>query len=284
VLAGAINLVNIPAVDLLLMVYIASRLIPNFSSLVRNYQYVISTLPSFDGITNLLHDAQKHRENCTNKIPLQKDPTQAIRFDKVDFSHDESTPIFNQYSCEIPINKTTSIIGLSGRGKTTLVELLLGLVKPQAGKIYIDDVDLMQLNYQDWRNRVAYIPQENFLFNTTIRQNLLWSNPDTTDEDLYTALHSAACSFVFNLPKGLDTVVGNQGGRLSGGERQRLALARALVRKPRLLILDEATNALDTANEQLVRQALERLCHTITIVIIAHNPVLHELADHTLTI
>ncbi|GAB2552040.1 ATP-binding cassette domain-containing protein [Spirosoma aerophilum] len=285
ILVGAIRFLHIPVIDLLVMVFIASRLIPNFSSLARNYQYILSTLPAYTGVTDLLRKAQSNREeDNAQKVSLQSPPTQAIRFNKVDFSYDQDTPIFNQFTYELPINKTTSIIGVSGRGKTTLVELILGLQKPRAGEIFIDSIDLAHINQKDWRSMIAYIPQESFLFNATIRQNLLWVNPDASDEALHTALCSAACSFVFDLPEGLDTLVGDQGGRLSGGERQRLALARALLRHPRLLILDEATNALDANNEKLIKDALEQIKHKTTILIIAHNPYLHELADQTLVI
>lgn len=284
VLVCAILLISIPPVDLLLMTYIATRLIPNFSSIVRNYQYLLNTLPAYEGVMTLLREVQKHQEINTHKQPLTNVPIQAIRFENVGFYYEPDKPIFEHFTCEILINKTTSIIGVSGRGKTTLLELLLGLLKPQVGQICIDNVDLAQLNLDDWRSLIAYIPQECFLFNATIRQNLLWAKPNATDNELKVALCSAAGEFVFDLPDSLETVVGDQGIRLSGGERQRLALARALLRGPRILILDEATNALDTYNERLIKIAIDKLKGTITILIIAHNSYFHESTDKKLVL
>ena len=284
VLVCAILLISIPPVDLLLMTYIATRLIPNFSSIVRNYQYLLNTLPAYEGVMTLLHEVQKHQEINTHKQPLTNVPVQAIRFENVGFYYEPDKPIFEHFTCEIPINQTTSIIGPSGRGKTTLLELLLGLLKPQVGQICIDNVDLAQLNLDDWRSFIAYIPQDCFLFNTTIRQNLLWAKPNATNDELKVALYSAAGEFVFDLPNGLETVVGDQGIRLSGGERQRIALARALLRGPRILILDEATNALDTDNERLIKTVIDKLKGTVTILIIAHNPYLHGSSDKKLVL
>ena len=284
VLVCAIHIINIPTVDLLLMVYIASRLVPNFSSLGRNYQYLVSTLPSYNGVTSLLLEAKNHKEDNTGKQPLINFPSHTIRFENVGFCYDSDRSIFDNLNCEIRINKTTSIIGASGVGKTTLLELILGLLKPKEGKIYIDNVNLAHINLDDWRTLIAYIPQECFLFNTTIRQNLLWAKPKATDDDLKNALWAAAGGFVFTLPGGLETIVGDQGIRLSGGERQRIALARALLRQPRILILDEATNALDIDNERLIKEAIDRLKGKITMLIIAHNQYLHENSDEVLVL
>ena len=281
VLVWSIQVAHIPMVDLLLMVYIASKLLPNFSALVRNYQHVLNTLPSCEGVFGLLHDTKQHKEQ-DNPEPLTAFPQQAIRFVNVDFRYESDKPIFNGLNCLIPINKTTSIVGGSGRGKTTLVELLLGLLKPQQGEIWIDNTNLACVNLRDWRNTTAYIPQECFLFNTTIRENLLWAKPDATEADLRVTLEQVAGNFVFELPNGLETVVGNQGIRLSGGERQRIALARAILRAPKLLILDEATNALDSANELIIKRTIDQLKGKTTILLIAHSDYLHEGADETI--
>jgi ATP-binding cassette subfamily C protein len=130
-----------------------------------------------------------------------------------------------------------------------------------------------------WRQHVAYVPQEAFLFHDSIRQNLLWGQPAASDADLHQALKNAAADFVFALPNGLDTVVGDGGVRLSGGERQRIALARALLRRPSLLILDEATSALDVDNEARIRRAIEQLHGNLTVVIIGHRLPTLEHAD-----
>jgi ATP-binding cassette subfamily C protein len=282
ILIWAIKVVHMPVVDLLLMIYIASKLLPTISSLIRVLQYTLNTLPSYEGVTNLLLKSRQNQEENDDKLPVNEFPKKSIKFSKIDFRYDEEKPILNNFSCEIEVNKTTSILGASGRGKTTLVELLLGLLKPQSGKVLLDNIDLNEVNLTDWRNMTAYIPQECFLFNATIRENLLWVKPEATEAELHEVLKLVAGEFVFTLPNGLDTNVGDQGVRLSGGERQRIALARAILRNPKILILDEATNALDTSNELIIKKAIDHLKGKITILIIAHNQYLHDGADETI--
>ena len=283
VLIWSIQVAHIPMVDLLLMVYIASKLLPNFSTLVRNYQYMLNTLPSCEGVFGLLHSTKQHKEEDNSELSTTF-PQEAIRFVNVGFCYESDKPIFDGFNCVIPVNKTTSITGVSGQGKTTLVELLLGLLKPQQGEIWIDNTNLASVNLRNWRNATAYIPQECFLFHTTIRQNLLWAKPDATELDLRVVLKLVAGDFVFGLPSGLETVVGDQGIRLSGGERQRIALARAMLRAPKLLILDEATNALDSVNELLIKQTIDQLKGKVTILLIAHSDYLHGGADKTIVL
>ena len=160
----------------------------------------------------------------------------------------------------------------------------MGLLRPQAGKILIGGIELEKLNLAQWRSSIAYIPQECFLFHTTILKNLLWAKADSTADEIRAALESAGCGFVYELPLGLATVVGDQGIRLSGGERQRIALARALLRRPQILILDEATNALDDANEQLIKEAIDRLRGKATILIISHVQTLYTGADNIINL
>ncbi len=283
VLIWSIQIAHTPMVDLLVMVYIASKLLPNFSLLVRNYQYALNALPSCEGVLGLLHDTKQRREQH-NPEPLTTFPQQAIRFVNVGFRYESDKPIFDGFNCVIPVNETTSIVGASGQGKTTLVDLLLGLLKPQQGEIWIDNTNLARVNLRDWRSTTAYIPQECFLFHTTIRENLLWAKPDATESDLRDVLKQVAGDFVFGLPKGMETVVGDQGIRLSGGERQRIALARAMLRAPKLLILDEATNALDSANELIIKRAIDQLKGKATILLIAHSDYLHTGANQTLVL
>lgn len=166
----------------------------------------------------------------------------------------------------------TAIVGKSGAGKSTLIDLLMGLLQPEKGQVLLDGIPLNGDNVNAWRRALSYVPQEPFLFNVSIRENLLLVEPRANEKQLWEALEfAAAAEFVKKLPQGLDTHIGDRGVRLSGGERQRLVLARAILRKPEILILDEATSALDTENEAKIQEALEQLKGTTTIIVIAHR-------------
>ena len=179
----------------------------------------------------------------------------------------------------------TGIAGPSGAGKTTLVDLLITLLAPQAGEIRVGGVTLHGANAAGWRDRLAYVPQEGFLFHDSVRRNLNWGAGDADDEALWQALRFAGAeTLVRGLPEGLDTVVGERGSLLSGGERQRLAIARALLRRPRLLVLDEATNAIDAASEAALLARLAALEPRPTIVMISHRAESMACCDQVITI
>jgi ATP-binding cassette subfamily C protein len=184
----------------------------------------------------------------------------------------ETRPAIADLDLTIDAGSTTAIVGPSGAGKSTIADLLLGLLTPQEGGILIDGRPLVPAAIRSWRRHIGYVAQDTLLFHATVRENLQWACPEATDSDIGAALRLAAAeAFVSGLPRGLDTVVGDRGVLLSGGERQRLSLARALLRKPRLLILDEATSSLDSENEARIQHAIEDLHARMTIVVIAHQ-------------
>jgi ATP-binding cassette subfamily C protein len=163
-------------------------------------------------------------------------------------------------------------VGPSGAGKTTVADLVAGLIFPDRGRVTVDGKELTPARIGRWRERIGYVGQEPFLFHDTVRANLLWAAPGASEDDLREALRAAAAwGFVARLPHGLDTVVGDRGVRLSGGERQRLALARALLRRPDLLILDEATSNIDAGNERRIGAAVRRLRGSLAILVITHR-------------
>jgi ATP-binding cassette subfamily C protein len=184
----------------------------------------------------------------------------------------------------LPANRITALIGTSGSGKSTVADVLGGLLVADAGTIAIDGAVLSGPELRDWRRQVTYVQQDPWLFPGTIRANLLWAAPGATEPQLHAVLQLAAADFVEALPDRLDTMLGDNGRALSGGERQRIVLARALLREPQLLILDEATSALDAATEAAIARAVIALRDRMTILVIGHRGRLCEIADLTVRI
>ena len=183
----------------------------------------------------------------------------------------------------MPAGRTTAVVGPSGAGKTTRVDVLLGLLEPTNGTVTIDGADLAG-SAAAWRGQVAYVPQEPFLFDATVAENLRWARADATDTELWEALAQAAAHGFVRARGGLDSQVGDRGAQLSGGERQRLALARALLRRPELLVLDEPTSNLDEASERAVGRALANLAGGCTIVLVTHRAATAAWADQVVTL
>ncbi|MFB7894611.1 ABC transporter ATP-binding protein [Microbacterium sp. NPDC056044] len=188
-------------------------------------------------------------------------------------------------SLDIPPGETVAFVGSSGSGKSTMLNLVLGFVRPTSGRILLDGVDMQDLDLRTVRQSVSVVPQESVLFEGTIRENIAYGLDDVSDDRLHAALRDAnAAEFVDRLPDGWDTVVGERGARLSGGQRQRLAIARALVRDPRILLLDEATSALDPESEELVKEALNRLMQGRTTLVVAHRLSTIRQADRIMVL
>ena len=199
----------------------------------------------------------------------------AFDFQNVSFAYPGQKPgkgALVDFSLRVLPGETLGIVGASGAGKSTLLGLLLGFHVPTRGRLLLDGVDLSAVDLTAFRRRIAVVSQETLLFAGTVRENILHGVPDASEARLRAALEDAhAAEFIARLPLGLDTPLGERGARLSGGERQRIAIARALIRAPRVLILDEATSALDVESEALVQDALERLMRGRTTFIVAHR-------------
>ncbi|WP_206698782.1 ABC transporter ATP-binding protein [Leptospira stimsonii] len=210
-----------------------------------------------------------------------KKMVKGIRFEKVTFSYPGSkNPAIQEIDLNIPKGETIALVGASGAGKSTLVDLVPRLIDPQEGAIYLDDIDIRELDLSNLRKRIGIVAQQVFLFNGTIRENICYGNQGVTDEQLYAACEQAfAMEFILSFEEGFETIVGERGVMLSGGQRQRIAIARALLLNPEILILDEATSALDTESERLVQQALESLYKNRTVIIIAHRLSTVQIAN-----
>lgn len=203
----------------------------------------------------------------------------AIAFDSVSFAYGTKR-ILENVSVEIPANRLTVIHGPSGQGKTTLADLVLGLYRPESGHVRVDGVPLEEIDLRKWRSMVGYVPQELILHNGSIMINITLGDPTLSEQDVLDALRLAdAADFVDELDHGIHTEIGEKGLRLSGGQRQRISLARALVHRPRLIILDEVTSALDPATERSICDQIHGLAHDRTIISITHRAAWLEAAD-----
>lgn len=195
-----------------------------------------------------------------------------VRFEDVSFVYANEAPAVSHLTLEAKPGETVALVGATGAGKSTALNLLTRFYEPTSGRILVDGVPLSDISKEWLRDNTGYVTQESFLFNTTLRENLLLAKRDATDEELWKALELAnADGFVKRSPQGLDTIAGERGGRFSGGERQRLSIARALLKNPPLLLLDEATSALDNRTERLIQEALENLRNDRTCFVIAHR-------------
>lgn len=195
-----------------------------------------------------------------------------VRFDHVSFSYDGEKKALDDFSLDVPAGRVVAIVGPSGAGKTTIANLLPRFYDATEGAITVDGIDVRDVTFQSLREQIGVVPQETMLFNATIKDNILYGRLDGTDKEVYAAAKAAnALEFIERLPEGMDTLVGERGSSLSGGQRQRIAIARAILKNPKILILDEATSALDTESEKLVQEALERLMQGRTAFVIAHR-------------
>jgi ATP-binding cassette subfamily C protein len=276
-----IELVKLPTASLFLLIYLFVRMIPQFSTIQRAYQYFINMLPAFGNVIDL---EGQFLENCeTSKSEDGSiDLKETITFENVYFSyHSNDHFTLEDLNLEIPVGKTIALAGPSGVGKSTVADLIMGLISPTNGRVVVDGIRVSDESLVSWRNRIGYVAQETFLFNETIRFNLQLASPSASENKLNEALRLAAADqFVSKLPEGLNTVIGDRGVRLSGGERQRLALARALLRNPSLLIMDEATSNLDSENEKKILHAIDDLHGEVTILMIAHRFSTIKNADY----
>jgi ATP-binding cassette subfamily C protein len=283
----AVKAFEIRGASLLLVVFIFARLMPRMLALQDSLQLFAAGLPAFGHVVRLQSECETQSEQLgDNGTPLAL--VDRAHLEDIHYRYlADGREILNNVNLTLEAGQTTALVGPSGGGKSTLADLVMGLLVPTEGRILIDGIPLSTGRLGAWRQMIGYVPQDNFLLHDTIRANLAWAVPSASEEDMWRALGLASAGeLVRALPDGLDTIVGDRGVRLSGGERQRLALARALLRQPSLLILDEATSALDAVSEQQVLDAIHNLHGRLTILLITHRlsavrdaDVVHVIAD-----
>lgn len=268
---------------LLPLVALLARALPLIGALQDSWQYWAHDAPAVEQAARLIQQAEAQAEARPDAdagpAPILH---RELRLEGVTLRHGSGRIGLHAVDCTVPARAITAIAGPSGAGKTTLADVIGGLLAPDSGRVTIDGAELGRDGLRAWRGQVAYMQQEPVLFGGTVRDNLLWADPVADEATLHAALEQASARFVHDLPGGLDCELGEGGRQLSGGERQRLALARALLRQPQLLVLDEPASALDPANEAAVAQAIAGLRGALTIVVISHRGALAALADHTI--
>ena len=277
-----------PPTETLVFLVFLIRLAPRLAQLQQQYQSYLLTIPAYRVVRDALAESGSGVEDLHPGGSDFAELKQSIVLDNAGYTYPDSNgAAVSNISFTIRQNDMVAIVGKSGAGKSTLIDLIGSLRLPDAGKLLVDGTDIREINLTSYRRRIGLVSQETIIFNSTLRNNLLFCRPDTPAEILDHALEVAQLKdFIASLPDGLETVLGEGGGRLSGGQRQRVALARALVIEPDIFLLDEATSALDNESERAVQNAIEKIAHHMTIVVIAHRlstvrkaDVIHVMED-----
>jgi len=268
---------RLPLPTVMVLTLILARVLGQLGKVQQRYQQMVAGESAFWSLQRTLAAAEEAREPELGTASPRLE--RAIRLEGVGFSYGNGW-VLRDVSLAVPAGLFTTVVGPSGAGKTTLVDLVTGLLRPQQGEIWIDDLPLGRVDRRRWRRMIGYVPQDTLLLHDTILSNVTLGEPTLAERAAERALRAAgAWGFVAATPDGIHTVIGEHGAKLSGGERQRLAIARALVHEPKLLILDEATSALDAESEAEICASLRALRGRLTILAISHRPALVAAAD-----
>jgi ATP-binding cassette subfamily C protein len=268
---------KLPFNAVIVMVLVLARSLASLGKTQRQYQRMRSYESAFWSLQAVIEDASGARE--TNPGGAAPRLEKSVSLNNVSFAYGDLL-VLSKASLSVPAGSFTAIIGPSGAGKTTIADLMIGLLRPQQGEILIDNVPLEEVDLRQWRGMIGYVPQESFLLHETVLWNVTLGDPEVNEADAEAALRAAgAWEFVAELPQQIHSSVAERGMALSGGQRQRIAIARALARRPKLLILDEVTSALDPHTEAAICQTLQGLRGQLTILAISHQPAVVEAAD-----
>jgi ATP-binding cassette subfamily C protein len=268
---------HMPLASILVLILLVSKFLKQLTKAQTRFQEMAIFESAYWSLKATMEAMKLEREAETgHKLTELK---RAIRIKHVDFAYDD-IQVLSAVSVTFTAGQITSIVGPSGSGKTTIVDLVTGLLRPQKGEVWIDNEPLAQIDLKSWRRMIGYVPQETLLLHDTIMNNITLGDADLSAKDVEDSLRDAGVwEFVQSMPQGMQSIVGERGGKLSGGQRQRIAIARAIVHKPRLLILDEATSALDPQSESAICETLLQLRGQLTILTISHQEALVSIAD-----
>lgn len=268
---------KLPFNAVIVMILVLARAIASLGKTQRQYQKMRADESAYWSLQAVIEDASRAREaNPGGTSPRLEN---SVRLNNVSFSY-EKIPVLMNASLTVQAGSFTAIMGPSGAGKTTTADLIIGLLRPQQGEILIDNVPLEQVDLREWRRMIGYVPQESFLLHETVLWNVTLGDPEVNEADVEAALRAAgAWDFVAELPQQMHSSVAERGTALSGGQRQRIAIARALARRPKLLILDEVTSSLDPQSEAAICRTLQGLRGGLTILAISHQRAMVEAAD-----
>lgn len=260
---------------------ISSRLFDVLSKVMNDQINIINFFPSLELVNSLLKDAETNTPATARKADAGKIVgfEKAIEFKEVNFAYDGKI-VFDSLNLKIPCFRKVGILGLSGSGKTTLVYLLMGIYTPAGGSIEFDGVPMEQIEQTYLQNSIGVVSQDNFIFSGTLRENIAIGLEGASEEEIIDAAKKAnAHDFIVELKDGYDTYIGEKGLKLSGGQRQRLAIARTILRRPRVYIFDEATNSLDKESEGLIMETVEAIAREKTVIIISHDFTITNTCD-----
>jgi ATP-binding cassette subfamily C protein len=273
----AITRLDVPVSEMLVIGYLMYQTVSSVGRIQKQFQRAVLFESPYWAITKMIDQAKAAAEPNPGKHAANF--SDRLRLEGVYFAHEEA-PVLHDVSIELPAGRITVLTGPSGSGKTTITDLLIGFHQPDQGAVLLDDMPLTEVDLISWRSQVGYVPQELMLFHDSVLANVTLGDPRLSEDDARRALVAAgAWDFVSALPEGIHALVGEKGAKLSGGQRQRISLARALASKPKLLILDEVTSALDPATEQDICNNISGLAGGITIVAITHREIWTNIAD-----
>jgi ATP-binding cassette subfamily C protein len=269
---------EMPLAPVMVLVFVLGKMLSQVGKVQKQYQKLMLGESAFWSIKAAIREASEAEEHLgTGAQPTLQ---QGIELDRASFSYEADHPVLQELSLLIPAGKLTTLVGSSGSGKTTIIDLVTGLLRPQSGSVRIDGTPLSELDLKAWRRMIGYVPQETLLLHASVLENITLGDPELSETDAVAALKSAdAWEFVERMRDGIHSTVGERGAKLSGGQRQRIMIARALVHKPALLILDEATSALDPTSEAAIGETMRHLRGKLTILAISHQTALVNAAD-----